>query len=64
MAKARKKKSAKRAGKKRKAVRKVRKPARRKARRAKSRRGGSLLDVVGETAALRQRLAGHNTFED
>ena len=69
MAKARKKKKAKRATKKRRPVRaKARKPVRRKARRAKAKKPASIIDVVTgaitDAGALRSRLGGHNTFED
>jgi len=67
MAKARKKKKAKRAAKNRRSV-KARKAVRRKARRSKARKSSSLVDVVKgaatDAAALRSRLAGRNTFED
>jgi hypothetical protein len=69
MAKARKKKKAKRAAKKRRPIKsKARKPVRRKARRAKAKKPASFIDavtgMVTETRALRDRLAGHETFED
>jgi hypothetical protein len=66
MAKARKttaRKPAKRVAKKRKTVRlKGRKPAR--AKRAKARKPTSFVEAVKEAVALRDRLSGHNTFED
>ena len=72
MAKARKKarKAAKRPAKKRKAVSraKARRPAGKKLRRARARKSTSIVDTVTETihdsAELRRRLAGPNTFED
>jgi hypothetical protein len=80
MAKARKtRKAAKRPAKTRKgavkaktrakaARAKTRRPAKRKTRKAKARKQTSFIDTmtdtVLETGALRQRLAGHNTFED
>ena len=69
MAKARKKKKAKRAAKKRRPMKaKARKPVRRKARRAKAKKPSSILDVVtgaiSDAGALHRRLGGRNTFED
>lgn len=72
MAKARKKKKtrkpAKRAAKKRKTARKTRRPVKAKARRAKSRKPETfveaVVDAAREAGQLRNRMAGHNTFED
>ena len=68
MAKARKKKAhktAKRASKKRKTVVKSKRRVKAgRAKRAKRVKQGSFVDALREAAALRSRLAGHNTFED
>jgi hypothetical protein len=69
MAKAHKKKKAKRTAKERRPMKsKARKPARRKARRAKAKKPVSFLDVVTgaitDAGALHTRLGGRNNFED